>query len=158
MAQGRLWIQSPALLQAVPSLGHHLVSISGAAERVKKDGACGGRCSAHKDSTSTCGTNVRGQWGHACACGSVWKTFQSGCVCLWVVRVCVCDSLNGEYRCVFRDDCSGLGVSTGTLTRPSVCCVRPECVPLWCVFSVCSQGARTTTCASGHTFSVCLPM
>lgn len=23
---------------------------------------------------------------------------------------------------------------------------------MWCVFSVCSQGARTTTCASGHTF------
>lgn len=54
--------------------------------------------------------------------------------------------------CVSRDDCSGLGVSTRTLACPSVCCVRPECAPMWCVFSVCSQGARTTTCASGHTF------
>ena len=78
--------------------------------------------STHKDSTSTCGTNVRGQWGHACACGFARKTFQSACVCLWVVRVCVCASLNGEYMCVFRDDCSGLGCLQEHLHAP-VCAV-----------------------------------
>lgn len=80
--QGRLWVQSPALRQAVPSLRQHLVSISGAAERVK-------RLVLEKEGAQhTQGFNkhvwherVRGQWGHVCACGSVCKTFHSG---VWV--------------------------------------------------------------------------